>query len=65
MKKVKLTGKLSFDKETITALNKEQMSKIVGGSGTSVSGCCATNGETQTFTAGTDCCTGTLGSYCC
>jgi hypothetical protein len=31
MKKVKLTGKLSLNKETVTKLNNEQMNSINGG----------------------------------
>lgn len=31
MKKVKFTGKLSLNKETVTKLNDEQMKKINGG----------------------------------
>jgi natural product precursor len=33
MKKVNLKGKLSLGKETITKLNNEQMSLLMGGSG--------------------------------
>ncbi len=31
MKKVKFSGKLNLNKETVTQLNQEQMTKVVGG----------------------------------
>lgn len=50
MKKVKLTGKLSLNKETISELTKEQLNKLQGGicilttiGGRSCTGCSGTN----------------------
>ena len=60
MKKVKFTGKLSLNKETIARLNDEQMNVIKGGDGSEEEAlrplswfrCCRT------------CSSKTLGSYC-
>lgn len=38
MKKIKFTGKLSLNKETVTKLNDKQMGKVEGG-GTFTNGC--------------------------
>ena len=32
MKKIKFTGKLSLNKETVSKLNQEQMTRVLGGS---------------------------------
>lgn len=32
MKKIRFTGKLSLNKETVSKLNQEQMNQVVGGS---------------------------------
>lgn len=45
MKKVKLTGKLSLNKETVAKLNQEQMNAIIGGDMLSV-GCVSNNPPT-------------------
>lgn len=39
MKKIKLNGKLSLNKETIAKLNDEQMNSVKGGAGSSLTKC--------------------------
>ncbi|MFL5764245.1 MAG: class I lanthipeptide [Bacteroidia bacterium] len=60
MKKVKLTGKLSLKKETITKLNKEQMGVLMGGSRT-ITNCfhCPSYPDCPSYAT----CSGA--SYCC
>lgn len=58
MKKIKFTGKLSLNKETVSKLNNEQMNQVVGGSlrCQSIGNCGTTNCETvETFNC-TDAC---------
>lgn len=63
MKKVKLTGKLSLNKETIAKLNQEQMNAIIGGDLLSV-GCGSNPPTAQTCSCDISICC-TSATTCC
>jgi len=47
MKKLKMQGKLSLNKETVTQLNNEQMANVQGGGVTSIGRECTKINRTQ------------------
>jgi len=65
MKKIKFTGKLSLNKETVSKLNNQQMDSVMGGTRTPTCANCPTNntcpGPTDNGCATFDSCFGTCG----
>ncbi len=66
MKKIKLTGKLTLNKETISRLNNQQMGAIHGGSAgddacyaTEAAGCASNDGVSDCASGNPDCNGGT------
>jgi natural product precursor len=57
MKKVKLTGKLNLNKETVAYLNTQQMNQVAGGKTATCIGSCTCSGTNLTNSpTRIDCC---------
>jgi len=55
MKKIKLNGKLSLNKETIAKLNDDQMNSVKGGGILSIGKACTKNRTCSIYTKGLFC----------